>query len=162
MKLLLSDFQISPIFLQQNVCFGDSVSANRQKSTKKHFIIFFFGFKIGFTGPSVERLDKSTDFTTAWTTPFPVYSFGLNHPFCWIPSHVGTNGNDLADHAGKDASNDDPSSLPVPYTDRRRHINSLFDLSGKPSGMWLLTITFMSFSLLWVAGLEVGVTLAEK
>ncbi len=46
-----------------------------EKSTKKHFIIFF-GFKISFTGPSVERLDKSTDFTTAWTTPFLVYNFG--------------------------------------------------------------------------------------
>ncbi len=26
---------------------------------------YFFGFKVGITGPSVERLDKSTDFTTA-------------------------------------------------------------------------------------------------
>ncbi len=29
----------------------------------------------------------------------------------------------MADQAAKDATNDDPSSLPVPYTDRRRHIN---------------------------------------
>ncbi len=39
---------------------------------------------------------------------------------------------------------------------------ALFDLRGKPSGIWLLTINFMPFSLLWAAGLEVGVTLAEK
>ena len=39
---------------------------------------------------------------------------------------------------------------------------ALFDLSGKASGMWLLTINFMPFSLLWAAGLEVGVTLAER
>ena len=26
---------------------------------------YFFGFKVSLTGPSVERLDKSTDFTTA-------------------------------------------------------------------------------------------------
>ncbi len=37
---------------------------------------YFFGFKVGFTGPSVERLDKSTAFTTARTTQFLVYSFG--------------------------------------------------------------------------------------
>ncbi len=34
--------------------------------------------------------------------------------------------------------------------------------SGKPSGIWLLTINFMPFSLLWAASLEVGVTLAER
>ncbi len=31
----------------------------------------------------------------------------------------------MADQAAKDATNDDPSSLPVPYTDRKRHINNL-------------------------------------
>ncbi len=30
----------------------------------------------------------------------------------------------MADQAAKDATNNNPSSLPVPYTDRRRHINS--------------------------------------
>ncbi len=39
---------------------------------------------------------------------------------------------------------------------------ALFDLSGKPSGIWLLTINFMPFSLLWAAGLEVGAVLAER
>ncbi len=42
---------------------------------------------------------------------------------------------------------------------------ALLDLSGKPSGMWLLTlftIKFMPFSFLWAAGLEAGVTLAER
>ncbi len=69
----------------------------------------------------------------------------------------------MADQAAKDAINDDPSSLPVPYTDRKRHINSFVrSKSGKPSGMRLLTINFMPFSLLWAAGLEVGVTLAER
>ncbi len=47
-----------------------------ERSSQKHFFYYFFGFKVGFTGPSVERLDKSTDFTTARTPPFLVYSFG--------------------------------------------------------------------------------------
>ena len=38
-----------------------------QQIEKKHqeTFYYFFGIKIGFTGLSVERLDKSTDFTTA-------------------------------------------------------------------------------------------------
>ncbi len=63
---------------------------------------------------------------------------GKSTHFCWIPSHVGIKGNDLADQAAKDATNDDPSR------------------GGR------LTINFMPFSLLWAAGLEVGVTLAER
>ncbi len=38
---------------------------------------YFFGFKVGFTGPSVKRLDKSADFTSARTKPFLVYHFWL-------------------------------------------------------------------------------------
>ncbi len=61
------------------------------------------------------------------------------------------------------------SNLPVAHTGYQvlsdilfRLCLALFYLSGKPSGIWLLTINFMPFSLVWAAGLEVGVTLAER
>ncbi len=58
--------------------------------------------------------------------------------FCWIPSHVGTKGNDVADQAAKDATGDDPSALPVPYTDLKRHINSF--VRSKWQTLWDVAI----------------------
>ncbi len=41
----------------------------------------------------------------------------------------------MADQAAKDPTNDDdPSSLPVPYTDQRRHINSF--VRSKWQNLW--------------------------
>ncbi len=39
--------------------------AFQQIEKKFQEAFFFFAFKVGLTGPSAERLDKSTDFTTA-------------------------------------------------------------------------------------------------
>ncbi len=85
------------------------------------------------TGTSVQRLDLTTDFTTAWAQSFVVYSSAKIIRFYWIPSHVGIKvGKGLADQAAKDYINDGASSVPVPYTDRRRHINAF--ILSKPLG----------------------------
>ena len=47
-------------------------------------------------------------------------------------------------------------------SNQRRHIQSFFRSKLQSLGMRLLTINFMLFSLLWAAGQEVGVTLAER
>ncbi len=83
-----------------------------------------------------------------WTSPLILQLLEQHHflstvlvdtiHFCWIPSHVGIKGNDVADQGAKDATNDYPSFLTVPYTDRRRHRNSF--VRSKWQTLWDLAV----------------------
>ena len=104
-----------------------------EKSSKKHFIIFL-------DSKSALQVLQSKD----WANPLILQLLEQHHllstvlaktiHFYWIPSHVGIKGNDLADQAAKDATSDDHSSLPVPYIDQRRHINSF--VQSKWQSLW--------------------------
>jgi ribonuclease HI len=48
-------------------------------------------------------------------------SLGFTILFCWVPSHVGIDGNELADNAAKSASC--TFSYPVPYDDIKKYVN---------------------------------------
>ena len=59
--------------------------------------------------------------------------------FCWLPSHVGIRGNDLADSAAKAALNLNISPFKLPYTDFKGHINSFLTSSWQSS--WDAAVT---------------------
>ena len=81
-----------------------------ERSSQKHFIIFS-------DSKSALQAPQSKD----WTNPLILQLLEQHHflstvlaktiHLCWIPGHVGIKGNELADRAVKDATNDDPSSL---------------------------------------------------
>ena len=103
---------MAKLVLKQNVkahwplgMFSDSKSALQALQSK------------GWTNPLILQLLEQHHFLST------VLAKTIN--FCWIPSYVGIKGSDLVDQAAKDAPNDHPSSLPVPYTDRRRHITCI-------------------------------------
>ena len=43
--------------------------------------------------------------------------------YCWVPSHIGIQGNKLADQAAEDGLDKRVTNIPVPFTDRKRYIN---------------------------------------
>ena len=66
-------------------------------------------------------------------------SFKNTVVFCWLPSHVGIRGNDLADSAAKAALNLNISPFKLPYTDFKGHINSSLHSSWQTS--WDAAVT---------------------
>ncbi len=105
-----------------------------EDNTKKHFVIFS-GFKIGLTG--LQPIGWINLLILQLLEHHHLLSTGLAKTirFYWIPSHVGIKDNDLMAQAAKDAINDYTSSVPVPYTDRRRRINTFIRSKWQTSGM---------------------------
>ena len=54
--------------------------------------------------------------------------------FCWLPSHMGIQGNDAADAAAKEALNERITFYTLPSSDFRVHVNSL--IRKKWQGYW--------------------------
>ena len=66
-----------------------------------------------WTNPLVNRvLERHHNLTVA----------GKNVTYCWVPGHEGIHGNDLADGAAKDATNQVPIQTPLPWGDLKRKI----------------------------------------
>ena len=54
--------------------------------------------------------------------------------FCWVPSHVGIRGNELADAAAKAALNETLTIMTLPYSDFNPLVKRF--ISGKWSDFW--------------------------
>ena len=64
---------------------------------------------------------------------YKLLNLGKVIEFCWVPSHIGINGNEMADKAAKAALNHDvPVHFNIPYTDRfpqvKQYVNSCWQM----------------------------------
>ncbi len=118
MKLLVSDYAISALFYSRTVCFADRMSANSRQYHETFSIVFFYSKSVlqafqsrGWANPLILQLPEHH--------PFLSTVLAKTIHFYWVPSRFGIKVNDLTDQAVKD-----DSSIPLPYTNRRRHINT--------------------------------------
>ena len=65
--------------------------------------------------------------------------------FCWVPSHVGIQGNELADAAAKAALNQTLTIMTLPYSDFK-HLVKRF-IRGKWSDFWATQINNKLYSV---------------
>ena len=66
--------------------------------------------------------------------------------FCWVPSHVGIQGNELADTAAKAALNERLTIMTLPYSDSKPLVKEF--IRGKWSDFWATQINLLITSFI--------------
>mgnify|MGYP001164295061 CR=1 FL=1 len=92
---------------------------------------------LGIFGPkSRDLLSKITQYDLS--NENVKFSTSKNIIFCWLPGHVGIQGNEVADGAAKASLNMQPADAKVPYTDSKPLINKY--VHDKWQSQWNLQI----------------------
>ena len=66
--------------------------------------------------------------------------------FCWVPSHVGIRGHELADAAAKAALNERLTIMTLPYSDFKPLVKRFIQVNGLISGLPRLITSFIQCS----------------
>ena len=80
---------------------------------------------------------------------------------CWIPSHIGIQGNEMVDKQAKTSLSLEPTSFKIPFSNFKPSINKYIK-NGKLHGITALVINFMTSNQLLVNINQLFETLEEK
>ena len=82
---------------------------------------------------------------------------------CWIPSHIGIQGNEMVDKQANTSLSLEPTSFKIPYSNFKPSINKyIFCKNGKLHGITALVINFLTSNQLLVNINQLFETLEEK
>ena len=102
------------IFSAEAVALIDALKAIR-KSTLKKFLIFTDSLSCL---QSIQNEDLSNPLILKFLLKYrEILLQGKDVVLCWIPSHVGIDGNEMADKLAKESLEQDIRPIPMPYTD---------------------------------------------
>ena len=69
---------------------------------------------------------------------------------CWIPSHIGIQGNEMVDKQAKTSLSLEPTSFKIPFSNFKPSINKYILENGKLHGITALEINFLTSNQLLV------------